>query len=274
MEAKHSGKHQLRAFSTVMSAQLRERLELEVQLAHAVDREQLRLEYQPQVDRHGKPVGAEALLRWQRSDDGTLLPDRFIHLAERDGRIAELGLFVVRAVCRQIAAWQREGIGPLPLSVNVSPHQFRLADFAPSFAATIVETGIDARWLKLEITESAIIDDPLAAAARLGELARLGVGIAIDDFGVGYSSLSRLRHYPVDTLKIDRSFLRDIATDAIAGEVVGAIIRLAHKLGMQVVAEGIETEAQLEILVELGCDAGQGFLLARAMPAGELAALR
>lgn len=243
-------------------------------LAGALDRGELEVLYQPIFrlsDRH--PVGAEALLRWRHPADGVVLPDRFIHLAERDGLIPRFGLFALRHACAQIAEWTRSGARVLPLSVNVSAHQFRLPEFATTFAASITSAGIDPRWLKLEITESALVEDPVAASARLGELRALGVGIAIDDFGVGHSSLSRLRQYPIDTLKVDRSFLRDVASDPISREVMGAIIRLAHKLGLSVVAEGIETPGQLEALVDLGCDAGQGFLLARPMSAAEFAAL-
>jgi len=202
-----------------------------------------------------------------------LLPSQFIQCAEREGLIGAIGLFVLRGACAQIAAWRRGGVRVLPISVNVSGHQFRLADFASSFAAAIEESGIDPHWLKLEITESAIVEDPDTAAARLDELRAIGVGIAIDDFGVGYSSLSRLRQYHIDTLKLDQTFLRDIADDAIAREVAGTVIRLAHRLGMTVVAEGIETEAHCATLLELGCDCGQVFLLARPLPGSDIPAL-
>ncbi|MBU3693871.1 MAG: EAL domain-containing protein [Rhodocyclaceae bacterium] len=245
--------------------------DIDLALRGALHNGEFELLYQPifrLADR--RPIGAEALLRWHRRDNGILLPDRFVHIAERDGLIADIGLFVMRSACAQIGRWLGQGAQALPLSVNVSAHQFRLPDFAPSFAAAIRESDVDPHWLKLEVTESALIEDPASASAKLAELRALGVGIAIDDFGVGYSSLSRLRQYPIDTLKIDHSFVRDIASDAIAREVAGAIIRLAHKLGMTVVAEGIETEAQFAVLQELGCDAGQGFLLGRPTLADEI----
>jgi len=235
---------------------------------------ELHLLYQPVFRLHDRmPIGAEALLRWHRSDGTDLLPDRFIPSAERMGLICDVGIFVLRAACEQIKAWRQDGVRALPVSVNVSARQFRLPDFAASFAAVIEASGIDPRWLKLEITESAIVEDPAAASARLDDLRALGVSIAIDDFGVGYSSLSRLRHYRIDTLKLDHSFVRDVADDAIAREVAATIIRLAHRLGMTVVAEGIETEAQCTTLLELGCDGGQGFLLSRPLPGGEIPAL-
>ena len=243
-------------------------------LSDAIDNAELHVLYQPifrLADR--TPVGAEALLRWRCAGEIEALPERFIRCAEREGLIDAIGLFVMRSACTQLAAWLRDGESVLPISVNVSAQQFRLPEFAPSFATTIRESGIDPRWLKLEITESALVEDPTTASARLDELRALGIGIAIDDFGVGYSSLSRLRQYSIDTLKIDHSFVRDIASDAIAREVAGAVVSLAHKLGMTVVAEGIETEAQYDTLVQLGCDCGQGFLLARPLTPGDLASL-
>lgn len=262
----------LRAPDLVPAGSELEEGDLAEALSDALQNGELALMYQPIFglsDR--KPIGAEALLRWNRPGHGTVLPDRFIHVAERDGLIDAIGLFVIRAACQQIACGLRCGESDMPLSVNVSACQFRQVDFARLFARIIRDTGIDATRLKLEITESALIDDPVSASARLDELRALGVRVAIDDFGVGYSSLSRLRQYHIDTLKIDHSFVRDIASDPTSREVVGAVIALAHKLGMNVVAEGIETSAQAETLVQLGCDAGQGFLLAHAMPADELA---
>ena len=243
-------------------------------LASAIQRGELHLLYQPVFRLHDRqPVGVEALLRWHRADGTVLLPDLFIPSAERVGLIGAIGMFVLRGACEQIAAWRRDGARALPVSVNVSAHQFRRPDFAAVFAAAISASGIDPRWLKLEITESAIVEDPATASARLDDLRAIGVGISIDDFGVGYSSLSRLRHYRIDTLKLDHSFVRDVADDAIAREVAGTIVRLAHRLGMTVVAEGIETEGQCTTLLELGCDCGQGFLLSRPLPGGEVAAL-
>lgn len=240
----------------------------------ALQRGELQLVYQPVFrlcDR--QPTSAEALLRWHRADGTALPPDVFIPCAERTGLIDAIGLFVLSGACAQIKAWKHQGVRALPVSVNVSAHQFRSPDFALAFAGVIEASGIDPRWLKLEITESALVEDPATASARLDELRALGVGIAIDDFGVGYSSLSRLRHYHIDTLKLDHSFVRDIAEDVIAREVAATIIRLAHRLGMTVVAEGIETEAQCTTLLELGCDCGQGFLLSRPLTGGEIPAL-
>jgi EAL domain-containing protein (putative c-di-GMP-specific phosphodiesterase class I) len=234
----------------------------------------MHLVYQPIVRlRDRQVVSAEALLRWRDPTGGELSPDQFIGDAEREGMVGALGLFVLRSACAQLAAWRRDGQTALPVSINVSARQFRLPDLSLSFAAALREYQIDPQWLRLEITESAIVDEPDIAAARIAELRALGISIAIDDFGVGYSSLSRLRQYPIDTLKIDHSFVRDIATDHVAREVAGAVIMLAHKLGMTVVAEGVETEAQYDTLVALGCDCGQGFLLGRPLPPNELAAL-
>jgi len=243
-------------------------------LARALENAEMHLVYQPIVRlRDRQVVSAEALLRWRDPTGDELSPDRFIGDAEREGMVGALGLFVLRSACAQLAAWRRDGQTTLPVSINVSARQFRLPDLSLSFAAALREYQIDPQWLRLEITESAIVDEPDIAAARIAELRALGISIAIDDFGVGYSSLSRLRQYPIDTLKIDHSFVRDIATDHVAREVAGAVIMLAHKLGMTVVAEGVETEAQYDTLVALGCDCGQGFLLGRPLPPNELAAL-
>lgn len=248
--------------------------ELAPALAHALERGELHLLYQPIFrlsDR--RAVGVEALLRWRNGGDSHLLPGQFIQCAEREGLIGPIGLFVLRSACSQIATWMHDGGRVLPVSVNVSAHQFRLPDFATAFAGVIKTSGIDPRLLKLEVTESAIVEDPDTASAQLDTLRALGVSIAIDDFGVGYSSLSRLRQYHIDTLKLDHSFVRDIADDAIAREVAGAVILLAHRLGMTVVAEGVETEAQYATLLTLDCDYGQGFLLARPLSESEIPAL-
>ena len=248
--------------------------ELAPALAHALEQGQLHLLYQPIFRLSDRcAVGVEALLRWHTGGDSHLLPGQFIPCAEREGLIGPIGLFVLRSACAQIATWMHNGGRVLPVSVNVSAHQFRLPDFAAAFAEAIEQSGIDPRWLKLEVTESAIVEDPDTASAQLDTLRALGVSIAIDDFGVGYSSLSRLRQYHIDTLKLDHSFVRDIADDAIAREVAGTVIRLAHRLGMTVVAEGVETEAQYETLLTLGCDYGQGFLLARPLSESEIPAL-
>ena len=243
-------------------------------LESALCKGELDLVYQPVFRLYDRrPTSAEALLRWHRADGVDVLPEIFIPCAERTGLIDAIGLFVLRAACDQINAWRQQGVRALPVSVNVSAHQFRAPDFAIAFARVIATSGIDPRWLKLEITESALVEDPATASVRLDELRALGVGIAIDDFGVGYSSLSRLRQYHIDTLKLDHSFVRDIADDLIAREVAATIIRLAHRLGMTVVAEGIETEAQCTTLLELGCDCGQGFLLSRPLPGDAIPAL-
>lgn len=240
-------------------------------LESALREDELRILYQPVFRLHDRQItSAEALLRWPLGDGREIPPDLFISCAERTGLIDEIGIFVLRGACEQITAWKRHGPRALPVSVNVSAHQFRAPDFAMRFAAVIEASGIDPRWLKLEITESALVEDPVTASARLDELRALGVGIAIDDFGVGYSSLSRLRQYRIDTLKLDHSFVCDVADDVIAREVAATIIRLAHRLGMTVVAEGIETEAQRTTLLELGCDCGQGFLLSRPLAGDEI----
>ncbi|NBU12265.1 MAG: EAL domain-containing protein [Betaproteobacteria bacterium] len=243
-------------------------------LAGAIGREEIRALYQPVFAlRDRQLISAEVLLRWEHPEHGTLTPDHFIPLAELTGDIDAFGLFALRSACEQLSAWQRDIGRIVPLSVNVSAHQLRCSQLVERFAATIHTSGASPDWLRLEITESALIDDELSAASKLEQLRALGMHIAIDDFGVGYSSLSRLRDYRIDTLKLDRSFVSDIATDSISREVVGTIIRLAHRLDMLVIAEGIEADDQLQVLIDLGCDCGQGFLLGQPMPAGTLAQL-
>jgi len=243
-------------------------------LDKALHEGQLSLLYQPIFrlqDR--RPVSVEALLRWRSPRGADRLPDTFIPCAERGGLIDAIGLFVLKSACDQIVVWRQQRSRVLPVSINVSAHQFRTPDFASDFASIIATSGVDPHALQLEITESALVDDPVTASARLDGLRALGVGIAIDDFGVGYSSLSRLRHYHIDTLKLDHSFVHDVADDFVANEVAATIIRLAHRLGVSVVAEGVETEAQYTALLAMGCDAGQGFLLSRPLAADDIPGL-
>lgn len=219
----------------------------------------------------GSVHSAEALARWDHPELGPVPPDVFIAVAEHSGVILELGRFVMQTACRQLGAWDAAGAPAIALSVNVSAVQLKRGDLAGELLAAASGSGIDPRRITLEITETAFVDDGEATVrGRLEQLRRIGVRLAIDDFGVGYSSLSRLRDYRVDQLKIDRSFIRDIVADATAREVVATIIALAHKLGIEVVAEGIESEAQRALLQQQGCDFGQGFLMSRPVDAATL----
>jgi len=268
MEAKHSGKHQLRAYSTVMSAQLRERLELEVQLAHAVDREQLRLEYQPQVDRHGKPVGAEALLRWRSQGGREIPPDRFIPLAEQTGLILPIGSWVLEEALRQVRLWHLRRMDAPRLAINISALQLEQEEptLSSQLADALHQHHLRAEGIELEITETALLRNPQRAVQQLEELAGLGFSLAIDDFGTGYSSLAILHALPINKLKIDRCFVRNIEGDDANRAIVRATISMARALGLLTLAEGVETQGQFQSLLELGCDQFQGYLFGRPQP--------
>ncbi len=268
-QAKEHGRGHHRLFNPSMNARLTERLQLESALRAALDTDQLNVEYQPAFDlKAGRPVSFEALLRWAHPELGQVPPARFIAVAEQSGLIFDLGRHVLRAACAQIAGWQRLGVPLLPVSINVSARQFnetrRLSD---QVAECVREFGVDASLLHFEITESAVMQHLEQHLGTLQALRNLGSRILIDDFGTGYSSLSYLKHLPIDALKIDRAFVRDMATDANDAAIVRAIVGIAHSLGLHLVAEGVETMEQLACLRELGCHSAQGFFFARPMSA-------
>lgn len=239
------------------------------ELRQALAQRQFVLHYQPIVELHGnRVIGAEALLRWQHPARGLLPPERFLPLAESSGLIHDLGAWVLDAACRQMAAWQALGWEPFRLAVNVSACQVG-PDFDTRVKHMLADTGLAAEHLEIELTESAAFGDP-AIFPALEALRQLGVRFAADDFGTGYSSLQHLKCCPITTLKIDQSFVAGLADDARDRTIVKTVIRLAHGLGMNVVAEGVETSASLELLRQAGCDAAQGFLYAKPMPAAEL----
>jgi diguanylate cyclase (GGDEF)-like protein len=239
----------------------------------AMERDELELHWQPIFGLHTRAlVGLEALLRWHHPERGLVLPGEFIPIAEQTGVIEELGDWVLRAVCVQQVAWGREGLHPL-LSFNTSPTELRRADYVQRVAAVLRESGADATRLTAELTESSTLEDPVIAEARIRELHGLGLRIALDDFGSGYSSLSRLSELPVTALKIDRAFLRGVPERPDACAIVTAILQLAKALGRIAIAEGVETEAQREFLVQQGCPLAQGFLLGEPVPASEAALL-
>jgi diguanylate cyclase (GGDEF)-like protein len=241
-------------------------------LAMAVGRGELRVVYQPIVAAvDGQIVGVEALLRWTHADRGTVPPAIFIPLAEQAGLITEIGRWVLEAACRDRSRWRSSGRAPdVALSLNVSVHQLMSPDFADTVAKVLSETSTDPSAITLELTESAFIQDGERALVVLTDLKELGVQIALDDFGTGYSSLSQLNRFPVDIVKIDRSFVTDLAGDTSSHAIVSAVIDLSHALGMTVTAEGVETAEQHRELVALGCDTCQGYHFARPMSAGEL----
>jgi diguanylate cyclase (GGDEF)-like protein len=258
--AKDRGRGNHQFYTPEMNARLRERFGLERALRQALERNELTLEYQPSFDLQTlRPVSLEALLRWRTADGTYIPPSRFIPIAEQSGLIVDIGEWVLRTVCLQLSEWQRQHVPLLPVSVNISVRQFEHTQLANVVAVLADELGIDASLLHFEITESAAMQNSQQHLGSLQALRNLGSRILIDDFGTGYSSLSYLKHLPIDTLKIDRAFVRDMAVDANDAAIVRAIVGVAKSLGLQLVAEGIETAEQLECLRKLDCECGQGF---------------
>ncbi|MFL6551485.1 MAG: putative bifunctional diguanylate cyclase/phosphodiesterase [Povalibacter sp.] len=270
--AKEKGRNNFQFFTAELNALITQRLELENKLRRALERQQFELHYQPRVDmKTRRVVGAEALIRWRTAENETIPPSRFIPIAEEIGLIAPIGKWVLKTACAQNKAWQDAGMDPFVVSVNVSARQFRQENLAQTVAEVLRETGLESRYLEIELTESAVMHDADQFIAALRELNDLGVQISLDDFGTGYSSLSYLKRLPVDRLKVDRSFVQDIATDADDATIVRAIIALGHNLGLRVVAEGVETEQQLEFLRINHCDELQGYYFATPMAVAEFA---
>jgi len=257
-----------------MTQAARERLAMEARLRRALAQGELRLYYQPQVDiASGRIVGAEALLRWQDPEEGLVSPARFIPVAESSGLIAPLGQWVLEEACRQGQRWRSAGLAPLTVAVNVSPRQFQLGDLVEDVSRALAQSGFPANSLELEITESAMAERPEQALALLTRLGDLGLRLAVDDFGTGYSSLAHIKRFPIDVLKIDQGFVRDIPLNADDMAICSAIIAMGHSMGLSVLAEGVETQAQLDFLRQRGCDHYQGYLRSRPVPAEEFEAL-
>ncbi len=274
-QSKSAGRNALHFFDPQMQAAVLQRVQLDTDLRNSLEQGDFRLHYQPQVDAHGKVIGAEALLRWQHPRRGTVLPGEFIPLAEETGFILPLGQWVLQAACEQLAQWAGdEAMAGLTLSVNVSARQFHQPEFAESVLEVLRTTGANPARLRLELTESLLLDDVESVIAKMVQLKAHGIGFALDDFGTGYSSLTYLRRLPLDLLKIDRSFVRDILTDPNVAAIARTIVALAHSLGLTVVAEGVEQPGQFEFLVDQGCGGYQGYLFGRPVPAQELQASR
>jgi diguanylate cyclase (GGDEF)-like protein/PAS domain S-box-containing protein len=270
-QAKQEGRNAYRYFTPELNARAAERLELENSLRRALERGEFLLHYQPKLDlRRNEICGVEALLRWRRPGRELVPPAEFIPLLEETGLIVEVGDWVVDEACRQLGAWQREGADPIPIAINLSPRQFRAKDLAARIRRAMREHGVRARMLECEITESSVMADPEHAVGVLDELKAAGIALSVDDFGTGYSSLSYLRRFPIDELKIDRSFVRDVATDPNDAAIARAIISMAHRLGLKVVAEGVENAEQLEFLRANDCDEVQGYFIARPAGAAEI----
>ncbi len=260
--AKDHGRNNFQFYTSEMNERISERLSLENALRRALERNEFLLNYQPKIDlRSGSLCGAEALVRWNHPELGVLSPERFIPLAEETGLILPIGEWVARETCRQVRAWLDAGFKPGVVSVNLSARQFRQDGLVRAVSRVLEETGIDPRSLELELTESTVMHNVASGIATLHGLKSLGIGLSVDDFGTGYSSLSYLKDLPIDVLKIDRSFVRDIGSGEAAddGVLAQAIVSLAHSLHLKVIAEGVETEAQLRFLKRHGCDEAQGF---------------
>jgi len=266
--AKELGGNQLCYYTGELNTQALNTLEMEAALRRALERQEFVLHYQPKVDLvSGAIAGAEALLRWQRPGHGLVPPLQFIPLAERSGLIVPLGAWVIEEVCRQMRAWSDGGMSGVSVAVNVSARQFRAAELEATVAGALQRHGIEAQHLMLELTESILMERPEDAVGRLNALKRLGVRLSLDDFGTGYSSLGYLSRFPIDQLKIDRSFVTDIVSDPSSAIIATSVIALAHRMGIEVVAEGVETEPQLGYLRKNRCDKMQGFLFSKPVPA-------
>jgi diguanylate cyclase (GGDEF)-like protein/PAS domain S-box-containing protein len=272
--AKDEGRNGYQYYSGEMGAQARARVEVESGLRQALERAELRLHWQPQVDlASGEVRGCEALMRWERPGRGLVSPAQFIPLAEESGLIVPIGEWALRSACREAAGWAAAGLGRIQVAVNLSARQFRQGSVVETVRAALAESGLPAACLELEITESVVARDLDQVVKALEQLRRMGVSVAIDDFGTGYSSLSYLRTLPIQKVKIDRSFIKGIPEDREAAALVGEIIRLAHVLSLEVVAEGVETAPQAAFLRDAGCEKMQGFLFSRPVPSAEFAAL-
>ena len=262
--AKESGKNAVRSFSGTMSIRSLEYMDLEHALRRAINSDELDLHYQPKLDlRSGTISGVEALVRWHHPDRGSISPAKFVPIAEQAGLIIELSQWVLNRVCRQIAAWSDSALGEIPIAMNLSGKQFSHSDVHRVVMRAIREHGIEAWKLELELTESELMRDADGTIATLQRLKDAGLSIAVDDFGTGYSSLSYLKKFPIDALKIDRSFVTELDAADDDQSICGAIIALAHSLGLKVIAEGVETAKHRDLLRELGCDEMQGFYFAK-----------
>jgi len=269
--AKEQGRDNYQLFTPAMNARIMERLAWESGLRRALELEEFVVHYQPMANMDtGRVVGVEALVRWQHPERGLIPPADFIPLAEETGFIVPLGEWVLRTACAQNKAWQQAGLQPVRVSVNLSARQFHLG-LVDRVSRILADTGLEPRFLDLEITEGTAMRDPEVTVQVLRHFGEMGIRVSIDDFGSGYSSLSCLKNFPLQSLKIDRSFVRDLASDANDAAITTAIIAMAHSMKLDVTAEGVETEEQLAFLRQRQCDEFQGFLLARPMPAEALA---
>jgi EAL domain-containing protein (putative c-di-GMP-specific phosphodiesterase class I) len=273
-QAKEHGRNNYQFYTADMNARVLERLRIDNALRTALEREEFLLHYQPQLDlASGRVVGMEALLRWRHPDMGLVYPDRFITVAEETGLIVPIGAWVLRTACAQIRALHDAGFAHMRVAVNLSARQFGHSELVGTIEQALAEAGVAPRFLEIELTESLIMKDVDQAICVLKDLKGLGVTLSIDDFGTGYSSLAYLKRFPIDVLKIDRSFVADITSDPDDAAIVSSIISLAHNLRLKVIAEGVETREQLDYLRRDGCDQVQGYYFSKPVGYVEMVAL-
>jgi EAL domain-containing protein (putative c-di-GMP-specific phosphodiesterase class I) len=269
--AKEVGRNNFQFYTRSMNISTLERLALENHLRKALEREEFLLYFQPLVDvATNDIIGVEALIRWRNQELGMVSPAEFIPLAEETGLIIQIDEWVLRTACEHAMTWQESGLPPITMSVNLSGQHFIREKLPETVDRVLKETGLDPHRLDLELTESVLMKNAEETVQMLRSLKEMGVHLSIDDFGTGYSSLSYLRRFPLDTLKIDRSFVKDVTTDADNAEITKAIIAMAHSLKLRVLAEGVETEEQNRFLRDHGCQVLQGFLFSRPLPYDEL----
>jgi diguanylate cyclase (GGDEF)-like protein len=270
-KAKESGRNNYQFYSAQMNPHSLQRLGLEAALRRALDRNEFTLHYQPKFDlRSGDITGVEALLRWRHAELGMVSPAQFIPIAEETGLIEPIGAWVLKEACTQAKRWLDDGLQGVKVAVNLSARQFRNQRLCRDIRKCLSESGADPRLLELELTESMVMQDPEMAATMLKELKWMGLGLSIDDFGTGYSSLAYLKRFPIDSVKVDRSFVKDIPGNAEDAAIVEAVLALAHSLRLRVVAEGVETEEQNEYLKKIGCDEMQGYFASKPLPTDDV----
>jgi EAL domain-containing protein (putative c-di-GMP-specific phosphodiesterase class I) len=272
--AKKSGRNNYKLYNAEMNESAIQRLQTETLLRGALDRDEFILHYQPKVSlKDGKISGLEALLRWQHPERGLVSPAEFIPMLEDTGLIIPVGLWVIRKVCEALKHWESNNVEVVPVAINLSARQLQVKGLAQIVRRILEEYTIDPALLELELTESVLMIDPDSAVEILRDIKSYGIGLSIDDFGTGYSSLAYLSKLPIDTLKIDRTFIRDIINNHEDAAITRAVIVLAHELGLKVIAEGVETFDQLDLLVKNGCDQIQGYLFSKPVTRDECAAL-
>jgi EAL domain-containing protein (putative c-di-GMP-specific phosphodiesterase class I) len=268
--AKERGRNNVQCYADGMTTLTQERVVLESDLHTALQKGEFELHYQPKVDTAtGRINSAEALIRWRHPQRGLVPPSEFIPVAEDCGLLDAIGEWVLSEACRQAQAWQRQGLRPLRVAVNLAPSQFRLTNLAEQIRGALAASGLAPNLLEIELTETAVMSDAEESIHILEAVSRMGVLVSVDDFGTGYSSMSYLRRFPIDKLKIDRCFVDQMTRRPEDASIVRAIISLAHSLHLKVIAEGVETPEQLKLLAELGCDQYQGYYFSRALPSAQ-----